>query len=167
VAHSLVPPSVEGHVNRVRDIAPKYWKGASDLTVRNRLTFYIMNRYGRMSFNARSHSQVWNAKIKQPQVLPLVDNVPLEFVNQDTDIQFYIGIKGMGVTDTMPELEYLLAQGAPEQIVDRYNRKSADMTESLEQRLQKSFYTDGNDAANAYDYVGIKTALGHGTVALG
>jgi hypothetical protein len=166
VAHSLVPPSVEGHVNRVRDIAPKYWKGASDLTVRNRLTFYIMNRYGRMSFNARSHSQVWNAKIKQPQVLPLVDNVPLEFVNQDTDIQFYIGIKGMGVTDTMPELEYLLAQGAPEQIVDRYNRKSADMTESLEQRLQKSFYTDGNDAANAYDYVGIKTALGHGTVAL-
>jgi hypothetical protein len=57
VAHSLVPPSVEGHVNRVRDIAPKYWKGASDLTVRNRLTFYIMNRYGRMSFNARSHSQ--------------------------------------------------------------------------------------------------------------
>jgi hypothetical protein len=167
VAHSLVPPSVEGHVNRVRDIAPKYWKGASDLTVRNRLTFYIMNRYGRMSFNARSHSQVWNAKIKQPQVLPLVDNVPLEFVNQDTDIQFYIGIKGMGVTDTMPELEYLLAQGAPEQIVDRYNRKSADMTESLEQRLQKSFYTDGNDAANAYDYVGIKTALGHGTVAVG
>jgi hypothetical protein len=167
VAHSLVPPSVEGHVNRVRDIAPKYWKGASDLTVRNRLTFYIMNRYGRMSFNARSHSQVWNAKIKQPQVLPLVDNVPLEFVNQDTDIQFYIGIKGMGVTDTMPELEYLLAQGAPEQIVDRYNRKSADMTESLEQRLQKSFYTNGNDAANAYDYVGIKTALGHGAVAVG
>jgi hypothetical protein len=112
-------------------------------------------------------AKVWNAKIKQPQVLPLVDNVPLEFVNQDTDIQFYIGIKGMGVTDTMPELEYLLAQGAPEQIVDRYNRKSADMTESLEQRLQKSFYTDGNDAANAYDYVGIKTALGHGTVAVG
>jgi len=161
VAHSLVPSSVEGHINLVRDLAPKYWKGASDLTVRNRLTFYILQRYGRITYNARSHSQVWNAKIRKPQVLPLVDNVPLEFVNQDTDIQFYTGIKGMGVTDTMPELEMLLAQGAPEQIVDRYSRKSIDLTESLDERLQTSFYSDGNDANSAYDYVGIKTALGY------
>lgn len=161
MAHSLVPASITGHVNLARDIAPKYWKGSSDLTVRNRLTFYILNRFGRMTYNARSHSQVWNAKIKQPQVLPLVDNIPMEFVNQDTDIQFYTGIKGMGVTDTMPELEMLLAQGAPEMIIDRYSQKSTDLSEALDQRLQKSFYTDGNDAANTYDYVGIKTPLGH------
>lgn len=159
--HSLVPSTVVGHVNLARDIAPKYWKGSSDLTVRNHLTFYILQRYGRMTYNARSHSQVWNAKIRQPQVLPLVDNIPMEFVNQHTDIQFYTGIKGMGVTDTMPEQEMLLAQGAPEQIIDRYAQKSSDMVTALNERLQKSFFTDGNDSANAYDYVGIKTPLGY------
>jgi hypothetical protein len=161
MAHSLVPSSITGHVNLARDIAPKFWKGSSDLTVRNYLTFYILNRYGRMTYNARSHSQVWNAKIRQPQVLPLVDNIPMEFVNQDTDIQFYTGIKGMGVTDTMPELEMLLAQGAPEQIVDRYSEKSIDMVTSLDQSLQRGFYLDGNDSANAYNYVGIKTPLSY------
>lgn len=161
MAHSLVPSSITGHINLARDIAPKFWKGSSDLTVRNYLTFYILNRFGRMTYNARSHSQVWNAKIRQPQVLPLVDNIPMEFVNQDTDIQFYTGIKGMGVTDTMPELEMLLGQGAPEQIVDRYSQKSVDMVTSLDQSLQRSFYLDGNDSRNAYNYVGIKTPLSY------
>lgn len=159
--HSLVPSAVVGHVNLARDIAPKYWKGSSDLTVRNHLTFYILNRYGRMTYNARSHSQVWNAKIRKPNVLPLVDNIPMEFVNQNSDIQFYIGVKGMGVTDTMPEQEMLMGQGAPEQIVDRYAEKSMDMVSALNERLQKSFFTDGNDSANAYDYVGIKTPLAY------
>ena len=159
--HSMVPVTVEGHINRARDAAPRFWKGSSDLTVRNRLTFYIFRRYGRMVFNARSHSQIWNAKIKLPTVLPLVDNVPLEFVNQDTDIQFYTGTKGMGVSDQMTELEMLEKQGAPEMIVDRYAQKSEDLVEAIDQRLQKSFFTDGNDAANAYDYVGIKTALSY------
>lgn len=161
MAHSLVPSSVVGHVNLARDIAPKFWKGSSDLTVRNRLTFYLFQKYGRITFGARSHSQVWNAKIRQPPVIPLVDNVPLEFVNQDTDIQFYTGIKGMGITDTMPELEMLLAQGAPEQIINRYAQKSEDMVTALDQRLQKSAYCDGNDALNAYDYVGMRTPLGY------
>lgn len=159
--HSLVPSSVVGHVNLARDIAPKYWKGSSDLTVRNHLTFYVLNRWGRMTYNARSHSQVWNAKIRLPNVLPLVDNIPMEFVNQNSDIQFYIGVKGMGVTDTMPELEMLLGDGAAEQIVNRYAEKSVDMVTALNERLQKSFFTNGNDSANTYDYVGIKTPLAY------
>lgn len=159
--HTLVPSTVEGHINLARDIAPRFWKGASDLTIRNHLTFFLLRKYGRLTFNARSHTQVWNARIRQPQVLPLVDNIPLEFVNQDTDIQFYIGFKGMGVTDMLPELERLLAQGAPEQINDRYQIKSEEMVGSLDERLQKSFYMDGNDSANVYDYVGIKTPLGY------
>ena len=159
--HPLVPASIEGHVNLVRDLAPRYWKGASDLTVRNHLTFYLLQRYGRITYKARSHSQVWNAKIRKPQVLPLVDGVPLEFVNQETDIQFYTGFKAMGTTDVMPEREYIIADGAPEQIVDRYSRKSEDLVEAMEERLQKSFYCDGNEAQNAYDYVGIRTPLSY------
>lgn len=164
--HALVPSTVDGHINLVRDITPRYWKGASDLTIRGNLTFYLLRKYGSMVFNARSHSQVWNAKIREPQVLPLVDNIPTEFVNQDTDIQFYIGVKGMGVSDFMPELEKLMAEGAPEMMVDRYRRKSEDMVMALDRRLEKSFYVDGNDSANAYDYVGIKTPLSYSTSGL-
>jgi hypothetical protein len=161
--HSLVPGTVDGHINLVRDITPRYWKGASDLTIRGNLTFYLLRKYGSMTFKARSHSQVWNAKIREPQVLPLVDNIPTEFVNQDTDVQFYIGVKGMGASDFMPELERLMAEGAPEMVVDRYRRKTEDMVSALDRRLEKSFYVDGNDAANLYDYVGIKTPLSYST----
>lgn len=158
---TLVPSTIEGHINRARDVAPRFWKMASDLTIRNYLTFYLLRRFGRVTYGARSHTQVWNAKIRQPQVLPLVDGVPLSFANQDTDIQFYIGIKSMGVSDSMPELDYLIMQGAPEQINDRYKEKSIDLSTAIDQSLQHSFYKDGNDSANLYSYVGIKTPLSY------
>ena len=161
MSHSLVPPSVTGHINSVRDLAPRYWKEVSDLTVRNYLTFYNLRKYGSMTFNARSHSQVWNARVKQPQVLPSVDNQPIEFVNTDTDIQFYIGIKGYRGSDFLPEQEFLQAQGAPEQISDRYTRKSKELAQSMQERLCNSYWKDGNVAANAYDFAGIKTPLSY------
>ncbi|MFO0201569.1 MAG: hypothetical protein ACK528_00400, partial [Alphaproteobacteria bacterium] len=83
---AIVPQNVAGHVNVVRDLAPRYWKAVSDLTVRNFLTMYNLRRFGRLSFNARGHTQVWNARVKQPSVFPAVENQPLQFVNTDTDI---------------------------------------------------------------------------------
>lgn len=159
--HSLVPATIEGHVNLARDVAPRFWKGSSDLTIRNHLTFYILTRYGRMTNNANSHTQVWNAKIRKPNVLPLIDQIPLEFASTPADIQFYLGVRGMGVSDSMPEQEYLLNQGNPEQIVNRYAEKSLDMVSALNERLQASFYKNGNLAANAYDYVGLPTVLSY------
>jgi hypothetical protein len=166
MAHSLVPPSVEGHINSVRDLTPRYWKGVSDLTVRNFLTFFNLQKYGGLTFNARSHSQVWNARVKQPQVIPRVDGQPVEFSNTDTDIQFYIGVKGYAGSDMMGQQEYLMAQGAPEQITNRYERKSKDLAQAMIERLSHSFWKDGNVAANANDFAGIKTPLSYasGTV---
>jgi len=104
---------------------------------------------------------VWNARVKLPQVIPAVDNQPLEFVNWDTDIQFYIGIKGYRGSDFLGEQEYLQAQGAPEQISDRYARKNRELADAMTQRLSHSFYKDGNAAANAYDFAGIRTPLSY------
>ena len=158
---SLVPQSVAGHVNAVRDLAPTYWKGVSDLTVRNFLTFYMLRKYGAMTFNARGHSQVWNARVKLPQVSPAVDGQPLEFVNWDTDIQYYIGVKGFRGSDMMGEQEYLQSQGASEQMTYRYDRKSKELGQAMTEALSHSFYKDGNLPANAYIPAGIKTALGY------
>lgn len=163
MAHSLVPSTVSGHINSVRDLAPRYWKGISDLTVRNFLTFYNLRKWGSLTFNARSHSQVWNARVKQPTILPAVDNQPIEFVNWDTDIQYYIGIKGYRGSDFLPEQEYLQAQGAPEQITNRYERKSKEIAQATQERLCHSFWKDSNVAANAYDFTGIKTPLSYAT----
>lgn len=164
--HSLVPGSVEGHINTIRDLAPKYWKGVSDLTVRNYLTFFNLQKWGSITYNARSHSQVWNARVKLPSVIPAIDGQPLEFVNTDTDIQFYTGVKGYRGSDFLPEQEYLMAQGAPEQITDRYSRKSKELAQKMTESLSHAFWKDGNLAANVYDFVGIKTPLSYasGTV---
>lgn len=166
MAHSLVPPSVSGHINSVRDLAPTFWKGVSDMTIRNFLTFYNLRKWGSLTFNARGHSQVWNARIKQPTILPAVDNQPIEFVNWDTDIQYYLGLKGYRGSDFLPEQEYLQAQGAPEQISDRYTRKSKELAQATQERLCHAFYKDGAVAANTNDFTGIKTPLSYasGTV---
>ncbi|MFN9295822.1 MAG: hypothetical protein ACK6EB_47740, partial [Planctomyces sp.] len=73
---------------------------------------YNLRRFGRLSFNARGHTQVWNARVKQPSVFPAVENQPLQFVNTDTDIQYFIGIKGYRTSDFMGEQEYLMRDGA-------------------------------------------------------
>jgi|694.fasta_scaffold00458_69 hypothetical protein len=161
--HTINSATVNGHINSVRDLAPKYWKGVSDLTVRNYLTYFNLMKYGSITYNARSHTQMWNARVKQPQIIPAIDGQPIEFVNTDTDIQFYIGMKGYRGTDYLPELEYLQAQGAPEQISDRYTRKSKELAQSMMERLSHSYYKDGNLAANVYDFVGLKTPLSYAT----
>lgn len=163
MAHSLVPPSVSGHINSVRDLAPRFWKGVSDLTIRNFLTFFMLQKWGSITFNARSHSQVWNARIKQPQILPAIDGQPIEFPNTDTDIQFYCGVKGYRGGDSLPEQEYLQAQGAPEQITNRYERKSKELAQSMMERLSHSYWKDGNLSANAAEFTGIKTPLSYAT----
>jgi len=157
---ALVPQNVQGHVDMVRNLAPRYWKGISDLTVRNFLTMYNLRKYGRLTFNAKGHTQVWNARIKQPQVAPAVENQPISFVNWDTDIQYFIGIKGYRGTDFMGELEYLQSNGAGDlQITDRYTRKSSELAQAMSERIQRAFWLNGNLAANAYDLAGIATAL--------
>jgi hypothetical protein len=159
---TLVPSSVSAHVNTARDVAPRFWKGVSDLTVRNYLTFYNLRKWGGLTFNAKSHSQVWNAKIRKPTVIAAVDNQPIDFINWDTDIQYTIGVKGYRESDFYPEQEFLMVQGAPEMIKDRYAAKSEDLAQAMTERLCNAFWLDGNVAANAYDFVGLKTAVGYG-----
>lgn len=159
--HTLVPSTIDGHINIARDLAPKYWKGVSDLTVRNYLTYYMLRKYGSLTFNATSHTQVWNARVKEPQIVPAVENQPVEFVNWDTDIQYSIGIRGYRGTDYYGERDYLISRGAPEQITDRYARKSTEMAQAMQERLCRSFWLDGNLAANANEFVGVKTCLAH------
>ncbi len=164
--HTLVPGTVDGHIGFVQSVAPVYWKGASDLTIRGNLTFYLLRKYGSLTFNARSHTQVWTSTIREPQVIPLVDEVPVEFVNSATDIQFFTGIKGKGASDFMPELEKVLAEGAPQQILDRYRSKTDKMLLALDRSLQRAFYLNGNDAANVADYSGIRTPLSYSTAGM-
>ena len=148
-------------------MAPLYWRAVSDLTVRNYLTMYTLRKWGALTFGAKASSQVWNARIKTPTVLPAVDGQPLEFVNWDTDIQFYIGYKGYRGTDILPEAEYLQNHGSPNAITDRYDRKSKELAQALIQHVSESFYLDGNDAANAFEMTGIKTALSYNPATCG
>lgn len=160
--HTPVPPSVAGHINVMRDLTPVYWKLVSDLTVRNYLTYFNMRKWGGLTFNGGSHSQVWNARIKTPTVLPAIANQPLEFVNQDTDIQYYLGNKGYRGTDYYPQEEYLMARNAPAQMInDRYDQKTRDLAQAMTEALSHAFWKDGNDAANVNDFVGIRTPLAY------
>lgn len=161
MAHTPVPPSVEGHVNLIRDLTPKYWKMVSDLTVRNYLTYFNMRKFGSLTFNGSSHTQVWNARVKKATVQAAVANQNIEFVNSDTDIQFYTGIKGYRGTDLYPQEEYLMARNAPEKVNDRYDQKTRDLAQAMVEHLSHAFFKDGNDSANVNEFVGLRTPLAY------
>jgi len=159
--HTPVPPSVAGHINVLRDLTPRYWKQVSDMTVRNFLTYFNMRKWGSLTFNGGSHTQVWNARVKQPTVLPAIANQPLNFDNQDTDIQYYIGNKGYRATDYYPQEEFLMARNAPEMVNNRYEQKGRDLAQAMVEAVSSAFWKDGNVAANINDFTGILTPLSY------
>lgn len=167
MSFALVPGSLSGHVNAIRDNAPQYWREVSNLTVRNYLQIYNMRKYGALTFNAKAMAQVWNARAKMPTILPAIDGQPIEFTNWDTDIQFYIGYKGYRGSDILPEAEALQNIGSPNAITNRYDRKSKELAEAMVRHVATSFYLDGNDTANAAEMTGIKTALAYDSATCG
>lgn len=164
--NTLVPSTAPGHIDLIRSVMPQYWKDVGDLTARNFLTFNVLQQYGSITFNHKSHTQVWAARVRQPLVSTATENSPIEFQNWDTLIQFQIGNRGYRATDFMPEIQELVSNGSPHAITNRYNEKSADLAQAMVERLSRAFYLNGNAAANAADMAGILTALSYdaGTV---
>lgn len=159
---AIVPADVAEHVIAVRDTAPKYFKGVSDLTLRNHVVFYLLRKYGLIEYNADGHSQVWSIKVREPDVSTNTDGSRITFSQVSTDEQLSVDVRSYRTTDTMTEKQYLMNRGRT-QIVNRYKRKSKDLGDAMTKRLQERFYCDGNNAAYADDYIGTATILAHDT----
>lgn len=155
--------SLQEQIDIIVNSAPKYLKGASDQTQRDHKIIRMMKQHGTIMFNAADYIQVMNVEVYEPEVHAGVDGGRIDFQASRGDEQLTFDLRGATVRDLMTEKEYLLNQGNPRAIVDRYDRKIEKAKTAADRHFGESFYVDGSQAAYAKHYQGVGSFLGRDT----
>jgi len=159
MAVTLVPATTEESLIAAKGNAPKFFKEVSDLTFRKRLWLGMIQKYGRVEYNASSFACVWNVEKSQPDVQQAPDGGDLDFQEHDAEEQLTLDVRGYRATDMLTEKKMEMNKGAT-QITNYYRAKSARLAKSVQQKLYGELYVDGYTAANADRFHGIESFTG-------
>lgn len=145
----------------VNTTASRYLKGASDSTIRERITLAMMNRRKRISFNWDGKDVTQQIKFSLPE-MEAYGGGTLDFEPADKYRQITLDWRGYKVTDTMTEKERLMNRGVP-QLVNRYAAIMTDMRQALEDGFGAEMYVDGNASGNENRIHGYESFLADDT----
>lgn len=156
---ALVPATSKeaGSLTKVQQA--NFYKGAADLTMRQRLLGAMMKKYGMIEYNADSHSYVWTAETSQPTVQQYEDMGRISFDDHDPFIQFSTDVRGYIATDQLSLKKQLMNRGAG-QTVNLKQTKPVRLVKALMNQLCKEYYCDGNAAGSTNRFHGINSFLG-------
>jgi len=146
----------------VNATAKTYLKGASDLTIRNRLLLALIQKQGNIEYNATGFDNTWNLEYAQPVVRQYGDQEDLEFSEHDAYKQATLDWRGYSATDRLTKKQNLMNKGSS-QIVDLYGTKTKLLTKSLRQKFNGELYIDGNAANNGNRIHGLESFLANST----
>lgn len=122
--------------------AKQYFKGVSDMTVRDYLFLALLENHDRMVFNCSGADFIFGVKYDQVQVTTYGSREELTFQTTDVMKQITTTSKGLLATDQWSYKDALMNRGDLA-IYDYYARKSDDMAESLTDRIGDKLYGDG------------------------
>lgn len=143
----------------VKATAPKYFKGASNLTFRRRLWLSFLRKYGRIEKNATSFSQTWDVEYSEPEVRTFGDQGDNQFNVHDALQQLTVDIRGYTTTDKLTKKMRYINSG-PEQIYNLYEKKSQNLVSSMRKKISAELYIDGNATGNEQRFLGIESFMG-------
>lgn len=146
----------------IQSTAPKYMKGAQDLTMRNRLLLAMLQKKGRIKLNQNSHLNYWDVEFAQPPIESRADGGVLNFSRHDLLRQLSNNWRGYYGTDMMTRKEMLMNKGA-EAIVKRYDRIMPALTKALRDNFSGELFIDGDATGNENRLHGLETFTGVGT----
>ncbi len=150
-------------VGVIHSTAPKYLKGAEDLTVRDRIVLAFLKSRGRLKFNENSHTCIWDVEYSQPPIEPYADGGVLNFQRHDPMRQLVTDWRGYVGTDQMTRKERLMNQG-PTAIYKRYDRIIPNLMKSITDKFGGEWMVDGYAAGNENRLLGIDSFMGGETV---
>lgn len=142
----------------VNATAPKYLKGASNLTFRKRLWLAMLLRHGRVNYNETSTVCYWDVQFSEPTVRPYGDSGDQTFANHDAYRQLNLDWRGYTATDLFTHKQYLMNRGAT-QIVDLYKQKTKNLVQSMRHTFCGELYVDGNGTNNENRLHGIESFM--------
>jgi hypothetical protein len=111
MATTLIPSTTDEHVTVAKSTAPRFLKGAADLTLRKRLWLSLIKRYGTIEKNASSHSTTWAVEMSQPAVRQYGDGGDLDFNQHDALDLLTINLRGYTATDRMTVKQKFMNSG--------------------------------------------------------
>lgn len=143
----------------IHSTAPKYLKGAEDLTIRERIVLSFLKSRGRVKFNENSHTCVWDVEFSEPPIEPYADGGVLNFQRHDPLRQLVLDWRGYVGTDQMTRKERMMNTG-DEAIYRRYDKIIPNLTRSITNKFGSEWLIDGYAAGNENRLCGIETFMG-------
>ena len=142
----------------VKSTAPKYIKGAIDLTIRKRPLLGLLNQYGRLMFGSDpSHITKWHVQIREPEVREFGDSQRQVFLEHDAYEQLQIENAAYIATDKLPLLANNVNSGA-NAIVRHYDEKLPILVKAATHRICADTFNDGS-TGSTNRLAGLRTAM--------
>lgn len=152
-----------GVINATR---PKYMKGASDLTIRNRLLLSLLRRKGRLVYNASGDECKWQVEFSSPAVEAYGDGGTMDFTNHDAFRQLSIDWRGYSATDSISKKQAMM-NSSDEALIKLYQTKQERLRKALNNAFCGELFKDGDASGRTNCIHGLETFMGAGTVAAG
>lgn len=147
----------------VHSTAPKYMKGASDLTIRSRYILARLKQKGRIEYNQSGDECKWQLEYSQPPVESYADGGVVDFSNHDAFKRVSIDWRGYVATDTLSKKQRGMNSGQ-QALIDLFQTKSNRLTKSIRDNFCGELFKDGQATGRENCVHGLETVLGEGTV---
>lgn len=133
---TTVSYTTDAVLNVVRSKIPAFHKDSVDVTLRNRIFFPLMKKWGTMALGVDvSWARIWNAKNKLTDAEEWVDTPDQDFESGPEQQQYSIGVGGYIKKESMSEQEIEMASGSKTQIFNLHMEKAADCQTGLANKL--------------------------------
>lgn len=137
---------IEFTMQAIQATAPKYLKGAINLTLRKRFFLSYLMKAGRVTYKETSHQVTWRVKYRKP-ITRTANSNPDAFTSIDTYKTLTLGQAHLKSTNTLDHLT-LLTNSGEQQIINLSEDLINDSVESLTESICDQLYLDnGSDEA--------------------
>ena len=139
----------------VKATAPKYLKGASDQTIRQRVLLSMLDSRGQLKFNVDGHTESnWLIQVRDPQIRQYGDSARQNFTEHDAYEPLQVDVRGYIGTDKLSHRTGLLNRGKLA-IVNHYDEKLKILMRAARRRIGTDIYADGYATGNEQALIGL------------
>ncbi len=140
----------------IRNTAPKYLKGASDQTIRNRFWLALLQSEGRILYNQSGTSCTWNVRARQPVARTHSSGSGVVYEQHQAFEQLTVPVAGLIGSQAL-DLKVQMMNKGPLAIVDLYADAMDSVLASVGNRLSAELFV--RNTGNDDQIVGIDTPM--------
>jgi hypothetical protein len=140
----------------IRNTAPKFLKGASDQTIRNRFWLAYLQKEGRILYNQGGVACNWNVRARQPDTRNHASGVGVIYSQTNSFEQLTVPVAGIIGTQAL-DLKVQMMNKEPLAIVDLYSDAMESLLAAVGHRLSSELFI--RNTGNENQLIGIDTPM--------